>query len=330
MKGEPISTALVTIAIGERHQREFETCSLPTLRAYAKKHGYELIVLTEPFAPLDPDGRKTVHWHKILIGQVPAIRPFDRVIWIDTDIMINPRLAPDIAATIPADKIGVVEMTDGPQLEAATETLNTLYNIVMREHYGQTHAFVKPSVKLKDYYLQAGLTPAPDKFCNTGVMVFSPKHHNDFLASVFLKYEKNFDDYENTPLSFEIFSNGLNAPLDPRFNVLWSDELALKYPFLARKEIIADFYERRKSGTPLDGGPYAQWYTWCTNASYQSAYFLHFSGGRDNPLTKVPMRFVRDADADVFGAVFPEYDAEIRTARPSAAGKPFSLRADDT
>lgn len=183
--GSNIRTALVTIAIGDHHQREFETYALPSLRAYAQKHDYELIAITKPFAPIDPNSSKTIHWHKILLGQVPAIKAFDRVIWIDTDIVINSRLAPDITEDVPVEKIGIVELSDNPQIEAATETLNTLYNIVLREHFDDVHEFVKPDVKIKDQYKRADLTPTPDKFCNTGVFVFSPKHHNEFLRKHF-------------------------------------------------------------------------------------------------------------------------------------------------
>jgi len=327
--GSNIRTALVTIAIGDHHQREFETYALPSLRAYAQKHDYELIAITEPFAPIDPNSSKTIHWHKILLGQVPAIKAFDRVIWIDTDIVINSRLAPDITEDVPVEKIGIVELSDNPQIEAATETLNTLYNIVLREHFDDVHEFVKPDVKIKDQYKRADLTPTPDKFCNTGVFVFSPKHHNEFFAQTFLKYDKNFDDFENTPLSFEIFSNNLNHGIDPRFNTLWSDELSLKYPFLARRDILEDFYYRVKNNKSINEGLYAQWYTWCTNASFQSAYFLHFSGGRNNPLTKVPMRYVKTDAENVFGATFPEYYGDILNAKPTQHGSPFSHRKID-
>ena len=169
-------------------------------------------------------------------------------------------------------KIGIVELTDTPQIKANTETLNSLYNIVLREH---------------------------------------------------------FDDYENTPLSFEIFSNNLNHGIDPRFNTLWSEEVSAKYPFLAQRDILDDFYVRVKGSETLDGGLYAQWYTWCTNASFQSAYFLHFSGGRNNPLTKVPMRFVQPEAENVFGATFPEYYDDIQQAKPSTHGSPFSHRQID-
>ncbi len=255
---------------------------------------------------------------------MPTIKEFDRVIWIDTDIVINARLAPDITKDVPEEKIGIVELSDDAQLEAATENLNNLYNIVLREHFKQTHEFVKPNMKLRDYYTEAGLSPAPEKFCNTGVFVFSPKYHNDFLSSVYLKYDKNFDDFENTPLSFEIFSNDLNHALDPKFNTLWSDELSLKYPFLARNDILDDFYDRVKNDKPINEGLYAQWYSWCTNASFQSAYFLHFSGGRNNPLTKVPMRYVEWESENVLGSVFPDYKKEIQNAEPSTFGSPFS------
>lgn len=264
-----------------------------------------------------------------MLGQVPAIKEFDRVIWIDTDIVINARLAPDITKDVPIEKIGIVELTDTPQIEANTETLNSLYNIVLREHFDEVHDFVKPVATLDNHYAAAGLSPAPKIFCNTGVFVFSPKHHNEFFMQTYLKYDRNFDDYENTPLSFEIFSNNLNHGIDPRFNTLWSEEVSAKYPFLARRDILDDFYARVKGGESLDGGLYAQWYTWCTNASFQSAYFLHFSGGRNNPLTKVPMRFVQPEAENVFGATFPEYYDDIQQAKPSTHGSPFSHRQID-
>lgn len=103
----------------------------------------------------------------------------------------------------------------------------------------------------------------------------------------------------------------------------------MKYPFLARRDILEDFYYRVKNNKSINEGLYAQWYTWCTNASFQSAYFLHFSGGRNNPLTKVPMRYVKTDAENVFGATFPEYYGDILNAKPTQHGSPFSHRKID-
>jgi len=59
---------------------------------------------------------------------------------------------------------------------------------------------------------------------------------------------------------------------------------------------------------------------------FSKRVFFHFSGGRNNPLTKVPMRFVQPEAENIFDATFPEYYEDILRAKPSTHGSPFSHR----
>jgi hypothetical protein len=88
-----VNRALVTFAVGPYEQ--LLEVSLPTMTAYAERHGYRL--LAEPPAL----GTRPPSWMKLPLLR-NALDEFDEVLWLDADVLIRDDSL-DLADEVPAD-----------------------------------------------------------------------------------------------------------------------------------------------------------------------------------------------------------------------------------
>lgn len=132
--------ALVTVAIGEEYQK-IARLTHPLMRAYAARIGAEFIVLRQSCS-----SGPTAHFEKYQLFQYLEL--FHRILYIDSDIVINPQ-CPDLFEIVPEQSLGVFLEED--QTEPTRRVL-------------QTQA-------------TCGLLPAwGGVFFNSGVMVLSSQH----------------------------------------------------------------------------------------------------------------------------------------------------------
>jgi len=87
---------VMTMAIGPEHER-LATLTHPTMRAYAERVGADFEVIRKLSIARHP------YWEKFQIG--PALDRYDRVLWLDNDLVIRPT-CPDLFALVPADRMG--------------------------------------------------------------------------------------------------------------------------------------------------------------------------------------------------------------------------------
>jgi hypothetical protein len=174
-----MKTAVCTLVIGERFQELFSKYSEQSFRAYARDHAYDLFVFDKPFADLPG---KSFAWQKLLLLDQSALRGFNRIIWLDADIIIK-RGAP--ALEVPPGKLG--------------------------------HALERPFTgDVRSWYEYFSLPPAPE-VVQTGVL--SLEHaHAPILRSA-LDYPET-QMFEMPALSLQIARSGLGHRLDPRFNAV--------------------------------------------------------------------------------------------------------------
>lgn len=174
-----MKTAVCTLVIGERFQNLFSKYSEQSWRAYAQEHGYELLVFDKPFADLPG---KSFAWQKLLLLDQPDLRDFDRIVWLDADIIIK-RGAPPLE--VPPGKLG--------------------------------HALERPFTgDARSWYEYFSLPPAPEVI-QTGVL--SLEHaHAPILRSALGYPETRM--FEMPALSLQIARSGLGHRLDPRFNAV--------------------------------------------------------------------------------------------------------------
>jgi hypothetical protein len=256
------SRALVTLAIGRTFRERWNNVCRANWQAYADRHGYDVICIEEPLDYSERARNRSPAWQKLLILRQDFVQSYERLVWVDSDILINPG-APDISEGVPLDKIGAVDEYSSPSPELYRQILRKLYN------YWEEHSipFVR-NERPADYYEKYGLPPVFDQVVQTGVLVLSPKHHTEILESVYFSYEETKSpewNYEMRPLSYELLSAGCVHWLDARFNIIWGSYKIHLYPFLMNHPE----HPRAKE---------------CLEDVLSRVYFLHFAGGvRDMP-----------------------------------------------
>ncbi len=252
---------IVTLAIGETYRERWLRLCAPSWQAYAQRHDYDLVCFTTPLDQSERAQQRSPAWQKCLILGHPQLRQRERVVWIDSDIVINPD-APDLCNGIPLEHVGAVDEFSSPTPQAyrlALERFNWAWQ--KRESGIQLPEEISPAV----YYQQVQLPATFDRVVQTGVMVLSPLFHRDLLELVYYKYE-DFGaprwNYEMRFLSYELMERGRVTWMDPRFNAQWMWHKALHAPelLLYRPGEHKDLFLRQ------------------LGLAYQNNYFLHFAG----------------------------------------------------
>ena len=116
-------TAIVTLAVGAEYERQWRTACERNWATYAERHGYDVICLTEPLDLSDRAASRSPSWQKLLVLGQPFAADYDRVIWVDADMLFNPE-APALVDGIPAERVGAVDESgdsrprDAPQHDA--------------------------------------------------------------------------------------------------------------------------------------------------------------------------------------------------------------------
>jgi hypothetical protein len=281
------SKAIVTLAIGEQYQRAWKKWCEPNWQAYASKHGYDVICLDRPLDDSDRATRRSPAWQKCLILSQDFAQRYERIVWLDTDILINSATAPCVAAGVPIDKVGAVEATSAPTREWLSEAVTRLYQL-----WGSS-AIVNP--RAAEYYLQYGLPSGFDEIVQTGVLVLSPTHHRQLLERTYNEYEEKGGrewHMEMRPLSYELLKAGAVHWIDHRFNLNWVEQQILYYPFLVTldsRQALAD-RARRKCGAILEKCSVLSIRKACLTAAFVSSFFFHLGGASMDNLERVDAR----------------------------------------
>ena len=288
--------AVVTLVVGGHYTERFLLRARPTWESYCQKHDYDLILLTEPIDKDCDFSRKSIHWQKLLIGLLPQLKEYRHLVWIDGDVIINYHLAPCIVSTLKENKIGAVDISSVFSRNDFIFNLHTRY-LILNYIFCKIIDADTPKAIITDgdlpfYYRRLGFRGKVGKFINTGVLVFDPNTYGRFLAECYAKYEKDFMDYENTPLSYELQSNDVVEFLNGKFNMIWAQVVAEHYPFLFSQETV-------KKNKDL--------FRLCANAAYHNSWFLHFAGGSGNPIVKSAFDLIDHPTAGVPDFVFPDF-----------------------
>lgn len=262
--------ALVTLAIGKKYIRRFSKSCRHLWKDYAEKNNFDLIVITEALDNSPKAQSRSPAWQKCLILSNPDIQRYDRVVWVDSDILINPG-SPDICKNVPIDKVGAVDSYATPNREDYRLVLERLY-----EHWSRNGIPFINELTATDFHRNFGLDEEFESVVQTGVIVLSPKYHRELLESVYHNYEDKgpaYWNYEMRPLSYEILKNKCEFWLPPKFNMPWPLLKGFHYPFLmSRNNLFKKVLY--KVGVP----PKASLITKCATTAFLNNYFLHFCG----------------------------------------------------
>ncbi|PWT74318.1 MAG: hypothetical protein C5B60_06910, partial [Chloroflexi bacterium] len=204
------SRALVTLAIGKKYAAFWHKVAEPSWRWYAQKYDFDLICIEHPLDISRRAQDRSAAWQKCLILSQDFAQRYEQLVWLDTDMLINNRAAPDVAADVPLEKVGAVEeMLFSPR----GLTILPSWPRHLRKICGTTG---------REYYAIWGLPNDCDAVVNTGLLVLSPRYHRELLESIYYDYEERGEgrelQMEMRPLSYELCRAGLIYWLDHRFN----------------------------------------------------------------------------------------------------------------
>lgn len=217
--------ALVTLAVGDVYLTAFHKYCLDSWYSYGQRHGYDIIVITELPDNSERALNRSPAWQKCLVGESQLVQQYEQVVWLDADIVINSFKSPCVCQGIATDKVAAVDDNSVPSY-----ALHSLVKRRMEQVYGITDSGMP--------YRTRGISTEHNRVVQTGVLVFSPRHHQWLFRKVYDQYEDLGDpskNYEMFFLSHELLQNNMVQWLDYRFNfTVWYDIL-LYYPFLFDK-----------------------------------------------------------------------------------------------
>lgn len=275
----PHSKALVTLAIGQSYLDKWQTLCQPNWQKYAERHGYDIICIDVPLDESDRAKSRSPAWQKCLILSQPFAEQYERLVWIDADILINAAIAPCVVSEVPAEQIGAVEMFSTPSRDSFVQATRR------RAEFQASHnsqSTLTTELTATEYYTAYGLPATFDQVVQTGVLVLSPQHHRTILEKAYFDYEEKGSsewNYEMRPLSYEILQAAQVHWLDPRFNLCWADYRYLYYPFLlSRPQPDLAFAAQPGLATALGAASRYQYTKLCATTAFLDSFFFHFAG----------------------------------------------------
>ncbi len=98
-----MKTAVCTLVVGDRFERLFDQYVLDGWQKYCARHGYELIVFRRLLKALPG---KSPSWQKLFILEQPELKGFQKIVWLDADIIIKSDAPP---IEVPSGRLGYVQ-----------------------------------------------------------------------------------------------------------------------------------------------------------------------------------------------------------------------------
>jgi hypothetical protein len=250
--------AIVTIIIGDDYRRTWLMLCRENWERYGREFGYDLIIITDHLDASERARSRSPAWQKLLILNQKWSAHYDRIVWVDSDIIIS-QSACDIVSCVP----------NGENIGIADSQLSNWEKDVYWERYFKVRT--NPATRaLQDLLDQMsaddskcfGITAKEGPEYNTGVLVLSPERHRGLLLDVYNNYEQTGPRYEQLPLSHAVNCSGKLKLITARFN--WNVHHAMRLGHLhqgrdgelVRPEEIIVFLRNELS----------------------KSYFLHFAG----------------------------------------------------
>ena len=265
------SKAIVTLAIGKRYLENWQDFCGANWQKYADRHGYDIICIEKPLDDSERAQKRSPCWQKCLILGEESVQKYDRVVWVDADVLINWANAPCIVEGVAVDKVGAAPEWATPNEQLSAEARDRLF-----ETWGITD-----EKNERDTYVKYGIAPEFDRIVQDGIMVLSPSHHRSILEKVYRECEET--GFGEMPwLSYELLKADRVQWIDPRFSTVWSVHKALYYPFLLPKpKTKASLFDRAKGKLLAKGVPprlVDRRASECATTALINTFFLHFAG----------------------------------------------------
>lgn len=255
--------AIVTIVIGDHYIATWwRLCRVSWIR-YAIGCGYDLIVIAYPLDTSSRAQARSPAWQKLLILSQPWSDRYERIVWLDSDIIISPLAHNIVEAAGPPEKISLAMV--GARSSTA-EQMIVLEQLHQAQFLPGAAQMIWEQEVLKNY--RDHKVPEHDVMYNTGVLVLSPRHHRDLFLRCYEGEDSGARMYEQPLLSHEIIAGDLAHEINTRFNWGIQEALLLYVP-----EIL-----RWKDQPQHLHGPIMTIAHYLVRRELQNCYFLHFYG----------------------------------------------------
>ncbi len=237
--------AIFTIACGGTYLANWRSYCEPNWRKYADKHGYDIVVVTEPIRQEHELARRPVNWQKCFVLSHPEAARYEDVVFLDADIVINYNRAPCIAEANDSEKIGAVSfdryLDDDLQAYMIGIRKGNFLTYERRMKLRKTNPgpMQLPPVDFSTYYdLYPGDCSRLPRV-NSGVLAMKPALHRELMESIYFdSFKETRDEWvdgtleiDQTYLTYKLLRADAIKLLDRRFNRIASFEQAIHYPF---------------------------------------------------------------------------------------------------
>ena len=109
--------AIVTLTIGEKYEKLFNNHCKKNWCKFSEKYNYDLIVINKNLDNSKRGRERSPAWQKLLILSQEWSNNYDQIIWIDSDVIINNKLAEDISKNVEIENFGAVNAYSIPSKE---------------------------------------------------------------------------------------------------------------------------------------------------------------------------------------------------------------------
>jgi hypothetical protein len=244
--------------MGDRYQKPWAAACKNSWTAYADKYGYDIIIIECHLDDSERARARSVSWQKLLVLNQPWARQYERLVWVDSDIVFS-NTAPDILKSMPDHRrVGISECSD--QLSAYERLIYV--ERLLKIDYGAVDPILMWKFFQENNYASYGIKNETGIMFGAGVLVLSPMFHNALLLHVY-ENEDHGRLYEQPFLSHALMMEGAFQKLSPRFNWGVLEFLVMQFP---------EFFGKTASRLDVE----AIWPHLINELS--KAYFLHFAG----------------------------------------------------
>jgi len=218
----------VTVVIGEKYLQEYKRLFKQSQKMYAKKHGYDFKVVKNFLDDTYKDNNMSFYFQKFLVCSQTWSTEYDYIIYVDADVLININSPPIHNYVDYENFIGIANEYSQPTNERRIS--------IQRKMGWETSA--------TDYYNLCDFNLQTDMVFNSGVLVFQPKIHGEYLQNIYNKHlpksihHSRGPHYEQTSLGYELQKDNKYKILDNKFNAIWGlvkldniENKSLKYYF---------------------------------------------------------------------------------------------------
>jgi len=233
--------ARVTLAIGDEYLNMFHKYCYDSWNAYCDEYDYDLVLIKHPLDDSLRASKRSASWQKLLILSQEWSSEYDRVVWVDSDVIMNPCYAYDISDGVPMDRVGAVDAYSIPSKEIHDIALYRLYAFWNNSQI----PFLDNDTPSK-YYTNRGIDGnGLSAVVQAGVFVCSPKHHKNLFEKIYYGYEDNHGaewNYEMPAMSYELIKNDVVHWISPRFNFCVSNVETAFYNGMNPKDYLLHIY----------------------------------------------------------------------------------------